>query len=183
MYLLRRELIDTAGYNPDADNEDAVDAEGVRNRLFASLIVMFTAIDLLAKFQFGDKNGVGDRFTGFLTSATGAGMKQDNAELLYAVRNSLVHAFGVPDSDILARLGLRGVELHRRIEAKDGLVVVQRKTWHPNVEIAVLYIDGVFRVLKASIQNYHEALLVETATDLRSQFEEMFDKYGTINMA
>ena len=67
MYLLRRELIDTAGYNPDADNEDAVDAEGVRNRLFASLIVMFTAIDLLAKFQFGDKNGVGDRFTGFLT--------------------------------------------------------------------------------------------------------------------
>ena len=94
-----------------------------------------------------------------------------------------MHAFGVPDSDMLARLGLRGVELHRRIEAKDGLVVVQRKTWHPNVEIAVLYIDGVFRVLKASIQNYHEALLVERATDLRTQFEEMFDKYGTINMA
>ena len=55
LYLLRRELIETAGYNPNVDDEGAVDAGGIQNRLFVSLIAMFTAFDLLAKFQLGDQ--------------------------------------------------------------------------------------------------------------------------------
>src|SRR5882757_60250 len=58
LYLLRRELIDTAGYDPNLDTEAKVDAEGVKVRLFISLIGMFTAFDLLAKFQLGDSDGV-----------------------------------------------------------------------------------------------------------------------------
>lgn len=73
LYLLRRELIETAGYDPAAgDSEQEVYDGGVKNRLFATLIVTMTGFDLLAKFQFGDKNGeVGKRFLAFLTSPDG----------------------------------------------------------------------------------------------------------------
>jgi len=182
LYLLRRELIETAGYDPNTDTEETVDARGIKNRLFVSLIAMFTAFDLLAKFQLGDKNGVGKRFVDFLTSPTGAGMDKSNADLFYAVRNSLVHSFGVPDVDALAKLGLQGVELRRRVATKDGgLLVVQRKSWStPPHTVAELYIDGVFRTLHTAIVNYRAALFY---VDTQRRFAPMFDKYGTIGMS
>lgn len=181
LYLLRRELVETAGYDPNTDDEARVDADGIKHRLFVSLIAMFTAFDLLAKFQLGDQGGLGRRFTDFLVSPAGGGMQQADADLLYAVRNSVTHAFGVPDADSLAKLGLKGVELHQRVETREGLVVVQRKTWSkPPQTFAEVYIDGVFRALMASIENYRESLSV--SVEARAQFESMFDKYGTIRM-
>ena len=134
---------------------------------------MFTAFDLLAKFQFGDTGGVGKRFTDFLISPSGTGMQQADAELFYAIRNSLVHAFGVPDIDALARLGLQGVEIHRRTETKDGLLTVQRKSWSGHT-VAVIYVDGVFSVLHYSIGNYRNFLA--TSADAQKQFDTMFEK-------
>jgi hypothetical protein len=79
LHLLRRELIETAGYDPNTDDENTVEAGGIRRRLFVSLIAMFTAFDLLAKFQRGDEGGVGPRFKAFLTSA-GTEMNLQTAE-------------------------------------------------------------------------------------------------------
>jgi hypothetical protein len=62
LYLLRRELIETAGYDPNAGSESAADAGGIKRRLFASLILMFTTFDLLAKCALGDTGGVAARF-------------------------------------------------------------------------------------------------------------------------
>jgi hypothetical protein len=141
---------------------------------------MFTAFDLLAKLQLGDKDGPGKRFKAFLTSA--AGMQRSDAELFYAVRNSLTHAFGVPDIDSLAKLGLQGVELRRRGETQDGLAVVQRRSWgEPSRTVAILYIDGAFRTLMTTLRNYRRSL--SESVEARRQFDQMFDKYGMINMA
>src|SRR5688572_10165989 len=73
LYLLRRELIETMGHHPDLRNEADVAREGGTTRAFASLILMFTLIDLLAKFRLGDDTpiGVGKRFKDFLTSPEG----------------------------------------------------------------------------------------------------------------
>jgi hypothetical protein len=67
---LRRELIETLGYEPDIDNEASVKVAGAKRLLFASLILMFTMVDLLAKFM-SDEDGVAIRFKEFLRSPDG----------------------------------------------------------------------------------------------------------------
>jgi hypothetical protein len=181
--LNRRELIDTAGYDPNTgDTEDTVDGGGVKRRLFASLMVMFAGFDLLAKFQLGDGGPVGGRFIEFLRSEDGGQMTRTDAALFYAVRCSLLHAFGTPDPDALLRLGLTKVALAQRKEGTwggmSGMVLVES-----NGDTAMLYIDGVFRTYKNAIAAYHNSLFGQASGRARAQFEPMFDKYGTIGFA
>jgi hypothetical protein len=112
-YLLRRELMETAGYDPNVEQESAAVGAGVRQRLFASSILVFTGIDLLAKFG-SDRRGVGSRFKEFLKSEEGGALPGHIADLLYAVRNSMVHAFGTPDSNALKKLGMTRIGLGAR---------------------------------------------------------------------
>jgi hypothetical protein len=180
LHLLRRELIDTAGYDPDAgDDEAVVDSSGVRRRLFASLILMFTGIDLLAKFHLGDSGGVGDRFKKFLKDKHVSGSVGRDADLFYAIRSSLVHAFGMPDSDALQKLKMKSIAIaHERVVMKGGgLLVVQTQD-----DVAIIYVDGVFRSFRFAAERYHESLYGSGSDDARAMFEQMFDKYGTIYM-
>jgi hypothetical protein len=86
-------LFETAGYESGAGREELVLRSGVQRRLFASSILMFTCLDLLTKF-FGEKRGVGARFKEFMCAAEGGDLDPLTADLLWAVRNSLVHVFG-----------------------------------------------------------------------------------------
>jgi hypothetical protein len=182
LYLLRRELIETAGYDPGVHDEATVDASGVRNRLFASLILMFTAFDLLAKFHLGDSGGVGARFKEFLQAEGGGQLDAPQAKLLYAIRNSLVHAFSVPGLDALQRLGMKGVSLGQRKEFSSAGGVTGLVTTSTHADTAIVYIDGVFRELQTAISNYRDSLYGSDAKDNRVRFEQMFDKYGSIHI-
>ena len=85
--------------------EDAVLAyPAERHRLFSTVMVIMSGIDLLAKFHAGndDKGGVYDRFTAFVAafmfnsdpSAT------EYAEVLYlGCRNPLLHSFSFHQQD------------------------------------------------------------------------------------
>ncbi len=182
LYLLRRELIETAGYDPGVHDEAVVDASGVRNRLFASLILMFTAFDLLAKFQLGESGGVGARFKQFLQAEDGGRMDPSQAELLYAIRNSLVHAFSVPGLDALQRLGMTGVALAQRKEFRSAGRLKGLITTSTHGETAVVYIDGVFRELQTAIGSYRDSLYSSDSQGNRAAFEQTFDKYGYIHI-
>ena len=181
LYLLRRELVETAGYDPNADSESAADAGGIKRRLFASFILMFTTFDLLAKFALGDTGGVGARFKEFIRSPDGGGMSEQDANLFYAIRSSLVHAFSVPDADSLQRLGLQSIALGRRkrvdMNGWGAHVVVGRQG-----DVAVVYIDGVYRTLLDAIEHYHDSLFGSGADDTRAQFHRMFPKYAMIHV-
>jgi hypothetical protein len=182
LYLLRRELLETQGYDPNNDAEAAAWTSGARNRLFASLSLMFTGIDLVAKFEQGDASGgVGARFQNFLRSPDGGELDASTAELLYAVRNSLLHAFGVPDGDMLTKLGMKQIAIaQRRMEATSiGVGSVSVRT---NGEVAEVYIDGVYRVLLDAVDNYRGSLYGSHSQPARDQFDQMFTKYGTIRM-
>ena len=181
LYLLRRELIETLGYDPNANTEDDVDTRGSRNRLFASAILMFTAIDLLAKYMSGDVGGIGDRFKRFLQSPDSGGLAPGEAELLWAVRNSLVHAFGLPDSGQLTRTGHRAVGIGQRQATTSGgftgLVVIAHRG-----DDAVVYVDGLFRVIKHAIANYQETLYGSGSAQARTAFASAFASYGWIRV-
>jgi hypothetical protein len=182
LYLLRRELLETMGYDPNTDPENLAWKEGARNRLFASLALMFTGFDLLAKFEQGDRAKVGPRFKAFLGSPSGADIHGDDAKIFWAVRNSIVHAFNTPDAKNLAQLKMRSIALAQRR--------VQQMTIGPGYsfvvrdhETATVYIDGVYQVFVDSVKNYYDSL-----HDRREyprawgKFQAMFDKYGTIQI-
>lgn len=181
LYLLRRELLETLGFNPDADDESRVWTDGPQHRLFASLILMFTAIDLLAKFHQAE-GGVGQRFRGFLTSWEGAQIGRDDAELLWAVRNSLVHSFSGPDSETLTRMGMTDVVIAQR-SVQDTSMGAGHVFVRTNGVSAIVYIDGVYKLLISAINTYHMALFGEEETVLRPIFEASFQRYGTLRVS
>jgi hypothetical protein len=182
LYLLRRELLETMGYDPNRESENTARMNGSRHRLFASLILMFTVCDLLAKFMCGDDGGVGERFKRFLTSPTGGGQPPPEADLLWAIRNSLVHSFGVPPGEKLASLNLTSVGIAQRkdteVSGSAATVITSR-----NENVGVAYVDGIYGMTLDAIRRYEETLYGEGRDEPRVRFSAMFAKYGVIKMA
>lgn len=182
LYLLRQELVETQGYNPYKDAESAVCKEGARNRLFASLSLMFTGYDLLAKFEQGDHHRfIGERYIAFLRSDSGAGLNYLHADMLYGVRNSLLHSFGVPDDDKLTKLGVKQIAIVQRrvVETTmgSGNSIVQS-----NDDVAEVFIDGVYCNFLNTIGRYRDSLYGDGTDERRERFMSMFTKYGTIRI-
>lgn len=182
LYLLRRELIETLGYTRKTDGEDDVSAGGSRHRLFASLILMFTAMDLLGKFMFPDDNRATTRFLKFVRAEDGAGRTEFEVQLLWAWRNSLVHAFGTPAPGDLAAFNVTTYVLAQRKEPP-GAPRVSIVDFDPASGVAALYVDGVFSVLRRAIRAYYESLVGTGSQEQRTKFREAFEKYGLIQMA
>jgi hypothetical protein len=183
LYLLRRELIETAGWDPGrGDDERKVYDAGLKNRLFASLIVMFSGFDLLAKFQHGDSGGVGVRFKAFIESPDGGQLSPLDSKILYGVRSSLVHSFSVPDVDSLAKLGLKSIGIAKNQEGTFGGVRGVSIVTVQDGDKAIVFVDGVFRLWVDAVQHYRESLYGTGSDEARKVFEAMFDKYGTLGV-
>jgi len=179
LYLLRRELIDTAGYDPNTTKESDVSTGGIKTRRFASMILMFTVIDLLAKAVYGDSGGVGKRFKDFV-SHDELGGHSTEAALFWAARNGLVHAFGEPDVDDLAKLGLRRVAYQSRREteypgAGTALHIVDRRG-----DAAVIYVDGTFAITATAIDRCRYWIWRNSGH--YAEFDRFFEAYGTIEV-
>src|SRR5262245_58416970 len=100
LFMLRSELQTCLfGFEKHVDEELALQSAGAtRHRGLTSAIVMFTGIDLLAKFAVTDdpplteKRRQGWIFTAFLQEF--ADVREEDAETLLAFRNALTHSFG-----------------------------------------------------------------------------------------
>jgi hypothetical protein len=183
LYLVRRELIETAGWDPGkGDDEQKVYDEGVRNRLFATLILIFSGFDLLAKFQLGDAGGVGDRFKRFLASPDGGQVDDLEARIFYGVRNSLVHSFSVPDADSLLKLGMKSIGIAHNLEGTSGGSRGVSTLTLKSGDTAMVHVNGAFRTWVGAVRHYRESLFGAGSDGARKTFETMFDKYGRIGL-
>jgi hypothetical protein len=180
LYLLRRELIETSGHDPNDVDEGEVIRLGAQDRLFATMILGFTVIDLLAKFT-SDKSGIGERFREFLSSQDGGQLDKDSASLLWASRNSLVHQFNVPPEQTLKAAGLTAAGFGQRLENQlgigVGLTVIARQG-----ENAIVFVDGILATTFAAIKTYEDSLWGDGSADARRRFLLAYDEYGTMPM-
>ncbi len=87
LYLLRRDIVTCLGRNPTTMERINCQA------LWPAAMAIFAGIDLLAKFHNGDKGKSGERFKYFINYFLI--LDNDKAEILYQLRNSLVHSFGL----------------------------------------------------------------------------------------
>lgn len=144
--------------------------------------LMFTGYDLLAKFEQGDEHRfVGDRYIAFLRSNDGAQLNYLHADLLYGVRNSLIHSFGVPTDDKLTKLGIQQIAIVQRKTVETtmgtGNLIVQS-----NADTAEVFIDGVYCNFLNTIGRYRDSLYGDGTDECRERFMKMFAKYGTIRI-
>jgi hypothetical protein len=184
LYLLRRELLETAGRDPGTEPETIIRSEGTRKRLFTSMILSFTMVDLLAKFALGDGGHVGDRFKDFLQHPQLGALNEQVATLFYAVRNSLVHSFGVPDAASLSKLGLTAVGyVQRRVTpyagVGDALHVAEQDGLS---KTAIVCVDGACATAIDAVGRTKDRLHGSDSGSARPLFDQMFEKYGRIEM-
>lgn len=173
LYLARREVQDCLIGTAIAERR--VLQRRRRHRLFASAMVIFAGVDLLAKFAAPTSRGrIGDRFVDFVKTYAvtdgGRRVTRREARKLWAFRNALVHSFGLYSA---TRSGRRvRLKVIQQNEPGSAIYCVGR-TWY-------LSIDDLFELFVLAIEGYERALRQPSRRALRQRFSTAFRRYGRV---
>jgi hypothetical protein len=135
--------------------------------LFPATMALLAGIDLLGKFYAGDdsRGGVTRRFEGFV-SAYFQPLSPGDAAVIYALRNALLHSFGLYSEGRNFMLAERHSSGELVVTAPDGTLIIGADTLYMRFEQA--------------IAQYLAAL--QTDVVLQQNFERMVDRYGFVHM-
>lgn len=138
-------------------------------RLFATSMVLFAGLDLLAKFYEGDddRRRIGHRFHTFVRDE----MKLTVAEAtaLWSVRNTIMHSFGLWDTNANQRVAVASsCRAPRRVDFAPVQSGGQR--W-------MLCIEHLYRAFCSALDTYRTDLDANEDA-LLSKFAKMFPTYG-----
>jgi hypothetical protein len=168
LYLLRRDIDLCMGVDPTTGQSASLRAE------WPGAMAMLGGIDLLAKFFKGvDGGGVGVRFREFIGRFF-AGVSSTDSEVIYQLRNSLLHSFGLYSS--VLKKGAQ-VRVYRFVLTSHGAgALVSHKP--PNQ----YYVD--LRVLHREFENGVAAYCAALDSDpkLQGNFAAMFNNYGRVRI-
>lgn len=137
--------------------------------LWSGTITIMAGIDLLAKFYTGcDVSGkVGERFNTFATKFLG--LTNSDADILYRLRNSLVHSYGLS-------FDVHGfhIDLAFGLDPYQHLIIRSSSNQKIIVDLLKLY-----RQFEAAIDQYHDAIESDSTQTLQANFARMFQRYGS----
>ena len=163
LFLLRRDILTSFGINPNDNSKVEYQV------LFPGTMAIMAGIDLLSKFHFTDNetngNKSGDRFKGFIKKY----IDNDGHEVLYQLRNSLLHSFGLYSKD------RQGREYNFILDQNTDSFI--NKIDDKNYLISINILRDYF---ESSIQKYMQDVLNDQ--ELKTNFELMFVKYGYIGI-
>jgi hypothetical protein len=182
LYLLRREVLDC--FVGREMPEDQAIGQDERHRLFASAMVIFAGIDLLAKFTC-DRGGVEERFEDYLVrfaldplrnlgSATIQSPQPvaSQASRIFDFRNALMHSFGLHHEE-------RGGQviplvLVRHESAAFDVVSLEEDRW-------ILSLDDLYETFVNSIRRY-QRMLNQGDEVLVARFNREFERFGKLQV-
>jgi hypothetical protein len=172
LYLMRREMQDCL--IGTVVEEDAILAyTGKRHRLFATVMVIMSGIDLLAKFHAGsdEKGEVHDRFTAFVAAFMfdGRPSAADYPDVLYyGCRNPVLHSFSFHQEDY--RINVIDRWPHSEGPVRHG---------HGDRHF-VINVEALVQAFVKTVRGYEAA--VRRRGDLQEKFTKMFPTYGSIGV-
>ena len=160
LYLLRRDIDQCMGIDPNTGQG------GGPTALWPGAMAMLAGVDLLAKFFAGsDKvRGNGQRFLKFLECCSDL-KNADDRDLIYQLRNSLMHSFGLYSKG------------KRFILTSGGAteLVSKPKPDQYSIDLPILH-----QKFKEAVSLYREKLNGDE--ELGTKFDKMFANYGYINI-
>ena len=162
LYLLRRDIDLCMGINPDT---------GEAMALWPGAMAMLAGIDLLAKFFAGCDDGgpgkVGNRFRMFLERFF-VGTSSTHRGVIYQLRNSLLHSFGLYSPNYRFFLTNHGA----------GALVSYNPPDRYHVDLRVLH-----REFEKAVAAYCAALDSDPQhRQLQANFKAMLGNYGRIHI-
>lgn len=142
---------------------------------WAGAMVILAGIDLLGTFYDGDDDfkKVGKRFKAYFKKY----IDKDNAEIIYQLRNSLLHSFGLYSKNDKSH---KIYQFHVCAANKELVQYYSEKTDVSNKEYKI--ISCVIDLIKLrnefdeSIKKYKSDLMIND--NLRTKFHKMFNIYG-----
>ena len=165
LYLLRRDIDICMGIDPNTGKSVTFCA------LWPGAMSILAGIDLMAKFFAGsDEIGeVKNRFIDFLTQFFD-GMTETNREVIYQLRNALLHSFGLYSSDTKGKV-------YRFILSNAGTAPLVSHTPPDQykVDLKVLH-----REFEKAVTAYCDAL--GRAIKLTENFDAMYGNYGRVHI-
>lgn len=163
LFLLRRDILTSFGINPNDNSKIKYQV------LFPRAMAIMAGIDLLSKFYFTDNdvqgNKSGDRFKGYIDKY----IDTTNKEVLYQLRNSLLHSFGLYSKD------RQGKEYNFILNQSPTSFI--STTDYRNYYISIVKLLEKF---ENSIISYSAELSNDSV--LQTNFNQMFVKYGQIGI-
>jgi hypothetical protein len=170
LYLLRQESQDCFVGKTLARADLALKLPRRRyRRLFATSMVLFAGLDLLAKFYEGDddRRRVGHRFHTFVRDEMR--LTAPEAAALWSVRNTIMHSFGLWDTNANQRVAVTSTcSFPRRVDVAP--VQSGGERW-------MLCIEHLYRAFFFAVDHYRSDLDANEAA-LLSKFAKMFPNYG-----
>ena len=168
LYLLVRDIKTCFGIDPATDLPFYCSKcnEIVKNRAqWPAVMGILAGIDLLGKFYFGnDRNGVGDRFKGFVKCFFYLNDKDKGSLILYELRNSMLHSFG-----------LYSKRYYITLVANENLPFINIIGSQPKKR-AVINVIKLYKQFLNAIKEYYKELV--KSSELKANFNKMFIKYG-----
>jgi hypothetical protein len=170
LYLLRREIQDCL--IGTVVPEDQVLEQKERCRLFATVMVIMSGIDLLAKFRAGsDENGeVGQRIKAFSKEYIFRDLPSAElfSDVLYeGCRNPMLHSFTLHSKRF-------------KMTLMQGLTNGVIRTIHGEPDWFVLSVEGLYLAFAAAVKAFESD--VRTNAAMQQNFAKMFPHYGSIGM-
>lgn len=163
LFLLHRDVLTCFGFNPN--NGERIEYEVI----FPGLMTICSGFDLLSKFYSGNDNfwEAGKRFKCFIADTLN--LNQQDSELLWSFRNSMLHSFGL--------YGRNNNTEYKFVLNGNGENIIN-KTEEPNKYFLNIY--KLFKGFQDSIQNYYE--LLKADIQLENNFNKMFENYGYVDI-
>lgn len=168
LYHLRREM-QFCFFNKIVDESEIHAKDGASwQSIFSGVLLIMCGIDLLGKFLKGDDSTrwreVGKRFRKYLEDCFD-GLSKDQTDLIYTVRNGLVHSFGLYDKDRQKPILIAPL-------SPTGEIVIITDEW------CILHYKNLYVQFVGSLRNYRRKL--EKNPMLRENFDKMFAHYAYI---
>jgi hypothetical protein len=167
LYLLRRDINQCMGIDPNTGGS------GCSMALWPGAMGMLAGVDLLAKlFKGSDKQReVGERFRCFLKEFFG--MNPDDREVIYQLRNALLHSFGLYSKTETTKTKT-GKEYHFVLtDSGTGPLVSHTPPDRYHINLRVLHSE-----FEKAVGAYCTKL--GSDTQLQKNFGAMFSNYGSI---
>jgi hypothetical protein len=166
--MARQEILDCLVGDWRSSEKNVAARPSDYHRLYASAMVIFAAIDLLAKFHAGDaKGGVAQRFLTFVHEFMG--LSEADAEAVYAVRNSMMHSFGLYDNK-----NERGLSFSQgciRLDEAASPVWSVKGGW-------IICLHHLYNAFLRAVHSYEQAVIHDSL--LQENFENIYHDYGYV---
>lgn len=178
LHLLRRDIFRCMGYIDNKNYHELEKDPQTETIIWPGIMVVLAGIDLLGKFFSGEdeQKKVGHRFKNYCEEYLDVDEKE--ADVIYQLRNSLLHSFGLLSKKYSRRQGKRTTIYYYFKVSWGNEELIELLSDKNNEKYYKIDLKVLWDKFEKGIEKYEKDL--RTDNELKNNFHKMFKYYGMI---